>query len=97
MWTVGSQPAVDGARSDDPVHGFGPKGGYVFQKSFVEFFVRGRKEAEALAERIEQGGHGGVIKYYAGNKHVGPLIDSPSLESPARVDETLAACHRVTC
>ncbi|KAJ9095961.1 hypothetical protein QFC21_005323 [Naganishia friedmannii] len=75
MWTVGSQPAVDGARSDDPVHGFGPKGGYVFQKSFVEFFVKGRKEAEALAERIEKGGQGGVIKYYAGNKH-GDLLSN---------------------
>ncbi|KAJ9121474.1 hypothetical protein QFC22_002090 [Naganishia vaughanmartiniae] len=69
MWTVGSQPAVDGARSDDPVHGFGPKGGYVFQKSFVEFFVKGREEAEALAKRIDKDGQGGAIKYYAGNKH----------------------------
>lgn len=38
-WTVGSQPAVDAARSDDAMHGWGPVGGYVFQKAFVEFFV----------------------------------------------------------
>lgn len=31
-WTVGSQPAVNGARSEDPVYGWGPKGGYVYQK-----------------------------------------------------------------
>lgn len=69
MWTVGSQPAVDGARSDDPIHGFGPKGGYVFQKSFVEFFVGGVREVEQLQERIEREGEG-VIKFYAGNKRV---------------------------
>lgn len=69
MWTVGSQPAVDGARSDDPIHGFGPKGGYVFQKSFVEFFVSGVREVEQLQERIEKEGQG-VIKFYAGNKRV---------------------------
>ncbi|KAJ9098057.1 hypothetical protein QFC19_006492 [Naganishia cerealis] len=75
MWTVGSQPAVDGARSDDPIHGFGPKGGYVFQKSFVEFFVPSRKEVEELAARIESAGEGGVIKFYAGNKH-GDLLSN---------------------
>ena len=30
--TINSQPAVDGAPSDDPVHGWGPKHGYVYQK-----------------------------------------------------------------
>jgi methylenetetrahydrofolate reductase (NADPH) len=33
-WTVGSQPAVDGVESGDEVFGWGPKGGYVFQKVF---------------------------------------------------------------
>lgn len=30
--TINSQPAVDGARSDDRVHGWGPPNGYVYQK-----------------------------------------------------------------
>ena len=30
--TINSQPAVNGAQSDDPVYGWGPKGGYVYQK-----------------------------------------------------------------
>jgi len=30
--TINSQPAVDGVRSDDKVHGWGPAGGYVYQK-----------------------------------------------------------------
>ncbi|KAG1219178.1 hypothetical protein G6F35_007703 [Rhizopus arrhizus] len=37
--TVSSQPAVNGAASDDPVYGWGPKGGYVYQKAFIEFFI----------------------------------------------------------
>ncbi|KFZ00604.1 hypothetical protein V501_10626 [Pseudogymnoascus sp. VKM F-4519 (FW-2642)] len=38
-WTIASQPAVNGARSQDGVVGWGPKGGWVFQKAFVELFV----------------------------------------------------------
>ena len=30
--TINSQPAVDGASSSDPVFGWGPKNGYVYQK-----------------------------------------------------------------
>lgn len=38
-WTLASQPAVDGARSDDKTFGWGPPDeGFVFQKAFVEFF-----------------------------------------------------------
>lgn len=38
-WTLASQPAVDGVRSDDAVFGWGPQAeGFVFQKAFVEFF-----------------------------------------------------------
>lgn len=38
-WTVASQPAVNGVRSSDPIFGWGPNGGFVFQKAFVEFFL----------------------------------------------------------
>ena len=30
--TINSQPAVNGAPSDDSVYGWGPHGGYVYQK-----------------------------------------------------------------
>jgi methylenetetrahydrofolate reductase (NADPH) len=33
--TINSQPAVDGALSSHPVHGWGPKNGFVYQKSYV--------------------------------------------------------------
>ena len=38
--TINSQPAVDGAPSNDKVHGWGPSNGYVYQKAYLEFFVR---------------------------------------------------------
>ncbi|KAI7107940.1 methylenetetrahydrofolate reductase-like protein, partial [Hortaea werneckii] len=38
-WTVASQPAVNGVRSTDPIYGWGPKNGFVFQKPFVELFL----------------------------------------------------------
>ena len=30
--TINSQPRVDGVSSSDPKHGWGPRGGYVYQK-----------------------------------------------------------------
>ena len=32
-WTIASQPAVDGLPSTHPIHGWGPPGGFVFQKA----------------------------------------------------------------
>lgn len=49
LWTVGSQPVVDAAPSTDPVVGWGPRGGYVFQKGFVEFFAE-----EEDVEQVEK-------------------------------------------
>lgn len=62
-WTVASQPAVNGVKSDDAVFGWGPKGGFVFQKAFVEFFLPAsdwqhlRDQLDALED----------VSYYAGN------------------------------
>jgi methylenetetrahydrofolate reductase (NADPH) len=36
--TINSQPAVNAAPSEHPVHGWGPHGGYVYQKAYIEFF-----------------------------------------------------------
>ncbi|KIL69922.1 hypothetical protein M378DRAFT_69203 [Amanita muscaria Koide BX008] len=57
-WTVGSQPAIDSASSSDPIVGWGPRGGYVFQKSFVEFFCDEedvneiKKQAQLKGEQV---------------------------------------------
>ncbi|KAI7822591.1 methylenetetrahydrofolate reductase-domain-containing protein [Gamsiella multidivaricata] len=48
LWTVGSQPAVNGKPSTDPLVGWGPKGGYVYQKAFLELFVGPDEVAEMV-------------------------------------------------
>lgn len=65
-WTVSSQPAVNGASSQDPIHGWGPKNGYVYQKAFIEFFVSDAQIEELLARL----GKDESITYYATNKKV---------------------------
>jgi len=37
-WTINSQPAVNGAPSSDMEVGWGPSGGLVYQKAYLEFF-----------------------------------------------------------
>ncbi|EFP89813.2 uncharacterized protein PGTG_15769 [Puccinia graminis f. sp. tritici CRL 75-36-700-3] len=70
-WTVGSQPAIDGADSLDSVVGFGPQGGRVYQKSFVEFFVP-HAHLEGLLSAVddynkEHSDGVAQLRYYAGN------------------------------
>lgn len=36
--TINSQPRVNGALSTDPIFGWGPAGGFVWQKAYIEFF-----------------------------------------------------------
>ncbi|KAK3075122.1 methylenetetrahydrofolate reductase 1 [Teratosphaeriaceae sp. CCFEE 6253] len=62
-WSVASQPAVNGKRSSDPVFGWGPKNGFVFQKPFVELFlpVADWQRLRPLLDAEEQ------ITYFAGN------------------------------
>ena len=62
-WTVASQPAVNGVRSTDPIFGWGPKNGYVFQKPFVEFFIPSSQFAQ-LKPRLDAHEQ---ITYFAGN------------------------------
>jgi methylenetetrahydrofolate reductase (NADPH) len=62
-WTVASQPAVNGVKSTDPIFGWGPKNGFVFQKPFVEFFLPST-DWEKLKTRLEAHDQ---ITYFAGN------------------------------
>ncbi|KAF8077711.1 methylenetetrahydrofolate reductase-domain-containing protein [Lyophyllum atratum] len=66
-WTIGSQPAVDGASSGDEVLGWGPRSGYVFQKGFVEFFGT-KDDVEAIERQVEQKGRGWVHWFAGDNK-----------------------------
>lgn len=50
--TINSQPAVDGVKSNHPVHGWGPNNGYVYQKAYLEAFVA-PEIVDELIKRIE--------------------------------------------
>ncbi|TVY48767.1 Methylenetetrahydrofolate reductase 1 [Lachnellula cervina] len=62
--TINSQPAVDGVKSSDPVYGWGPANGYVYQKAYLELLVSPQSMDE-LIQRIERDPD---LTYYAVNK-----------------------------
>ena len=64
-WSVASQPAVDGKKSRDPVFGWGPKGGFVFQKAFVEFWIPEGDWHGVLKPRLEEEGIRDEVSWYA--------------------------------
>lgn len=65
-WTLASQPAVNGVRSNDATFGWGPRNGFVFQKAFVEFFLPSRDWA-ALERRLSAPGMRDTVCYFAVN------------------------------
>lgn len=78
--TINSQPAVDGARSDDRIHGWGPPNGYVYQKAYLEFFVSPQL-LDALLPHIERDVN---ITYYVINKR-GDLRTNTHSDGPNAV------------
>lgn len=62
--TINSQPAVNGAKSSDPVFGWGPRNGYVYQKAYLEVLV----SPEFLAEIVTRIERDPDLTYYAVNK-----------------------------
>jgi methylenetetrahydrofolate reductase (NADPH) len=65
-WTVASQPAVNGVKSSDPVFGWGPKNGFVFQKAFVEFFISS-SDWKILREKLTDTETRQIVTFYACN------------------------------
>jgi methylenetetrahydrofolate reductase (NADPH) len=63
LLTINSQPAVDGAKSSDPVNGWGPRGGYVYQKAYLEVLIH-PSLIDEVVRRMEQDSD---ITYYAVN------------------------------
>nr|XP_020037237.1 methylenetetrahydrofolate reductase isoform X2 [Castor canadensis] len=51
--TINSQPNINGKPSSDPIVGWGPSGGYVFQKAYLEFFTS-RETVEALLQVLRK-------------------------------------------
>jgi methylenetetrahydrofolate reductase (NADPH) len=62
--TINSQPALNGARSSDRIHGWGPKNGYVYQKAYLEFFVSPDK-VDALTAKLKKDPY---VTYYLVNQ-----------------------------
>ncbi|KAG9241582.1 methylenetetrahydrofolate reductase-domain-containing protein [Calycina marina] len=65
-WTVASQPAVNGIKSTDPIFGWGPKNGFVFQKAFVELFIPSI-DLKILLAKIGSAETTEMISFYASN------------------------------
>jgi len=78
--TINSQPAVNGAKSDDKLFGWGPSNGYVYQKAYLEFFV-GPELLTLLLTHIERDSN---ITYYVINKQ-GDLRTNTHSEGPNAV------------
>ncbi|KAK1994280.1 methylenetetrahydrofolate reductase [Colletotrichum falcatum] len=78
LLTINSQPAVDGVKSNHPVHGWGPANGYVYQKAYLELLVHPDVYAE-IVSRIEKNPD---MTYYAttknGNLKYNATNDSPN-------------------
>ncbi|KAL8646774.1 MAG: hypothetical protein Q9226_006716, partial [Calogaya cf. arnoldii] len=65
-WTIASQPAIDGLPSTDPIHGWGPAKGFVFQKPFVEFFCPANDWHDRLKPFLKSSSISPEISFYAG-------------------------------
>ena len=50
--TINSQPSVNGLPSSHRVHGWGPRGGIVYQKAYVEFFCS-KDKLDTLLKKID--------------------------------------------
>lgn len=75
-WTVASQPAVNGAPSSDATFGWGPANGFVFQKSFVEFFASS-SDWQKLLDKLRTPEVRESICFYVANAH-GDFVSSDS-------------------
>lgn len=65
-FTINSQPAVNGVKSTDPVYGWGPRHGYVYQKAYIEFFV----SPDKLGSLLDTINAHPEVTYFAVNKKV---------------------------
>ncbi len=86
LLTINSQPALDGIKSNDKNHGWGPNNGYVYQKAYLELFVP-LDILKTLIERInlynEKNGID-TITYHAVNID-GNLLTNTSNDGPNAV------------
>ena len=64
-WSIASQPAANGVCSSDPVFGWGPKSGFVFQKAFVEFWIPAKDWQQVLKPYLISSEIASTVSWYA--------------------------------
>lgn len=80
LFTVNSQPAVNGVKSTHPVYGWGPSNGYVYQKAYLELLV----SPEIFPEILRRIHDHPDLTYYAVTKS-GTLHTNAPAEGPNAV------------
>lgn len=80
LLSINSQPAINGCKSSHPVHGWGPHGGYVYQKAYLELLIF-PSVIDKVIERLESNKD---LTYYAVNKN-GALRTNTKDEGPNAV------------
>lgn len=78
--TINSQPAVNGAKSSHPIHGWGPPNGYVYQKAYVELLVH----PDVFLEMVRRITENPDLTYYAVKKEGDFTTNAPN-EGPNAV------------
>lgn len=74
LFTITSQPSVNGVKSSHPIHGWGPHGGYVYQKAYIELLISPQL-ITGLISRIEKNEN---MTYYAVTKDGELKTNAPS-------------------
>ena len=85
-WSIASQPAADGVKSSDPVFGWGPPGGFCFQKAFVEFWIPAEDWHGILKPHLTKEGIRERVSWYAASNPAAATGNS----SAASTNGTLA-------
>lgn len=89
--TINSQPAVNGESSTHPIYGWGPTGGYVYQKSYLEFFV-----PPSIATRIiENISKDPLLTYYSVTQNGKLETNAPSDSGPNALTWGIFPAHEV--
>ncbi|KAF4070595.1 hypothetical protein AMELA_G00287190 [Ameiurus melas] len=78
--TINSQPNINGKPSSDPIVGWGPPGGYVFQKAYLEFFTS-NENAKALLKVLKK--YEPRVNYHIVNMRGENITNAPELQPNA--------------
>jgi methylenetetrahydrofolate reductase (NADPH) len=90
LLTINSQPCVNGAKSSDPVFGWGPKNGFIYQKAYYEFFIPKR----LLSLLVEYLNEYPMISYQATNAQ-GEVVTNVPQDSVNAVTWGIFMNHQV--